>query len=100
MTSKPRVKPTELKTVISLLEAEHPDVEQLAREVILELKSRWINEDYYAVLMYDPNSGQIYSFGPYLSKSQAEKSLGGLVSAGPIPSKGWVTKLYEVKDGS
>jgi len=39
--------------VISLLEAEHPDVETLAHEVVIELKQRWFSEDHYVVLLYE-----------------------------------------------
>lgn len=95
-----RVKPTELKTVISLLETEHPDVEDLAKDVILELKNRWLNEDYYVVLLYDPNAQWVYSYGPYQTENQAKKALGSLVSAGPIQSSGWISRLVDVPHAS
>lgn len=100
MLSKPKVKPTELKTVVSLLEAEHPDVEALAHEVVMELKQRWVNDDYFVVLMYDPNSKDVYPFGMYTTKNQAQKELGKLSSAGPLPSKAWVAKVREIPDVS
>lgn len=39
MSMKISVKPTELRKVISLLETEHPDVEELAKQVVTELKA-------------------------------------------------------------
>jgi hypothetical protein len=96
--SKPKVKPTELKKVISLLEAEHPDVETLAHEVVSELKQRWFSEDYFVVLMYDPNARDVFPFGMYTTKNQAQKELEKLASAGPIPSKAWVAKVREVPE--
>ena len=96
---KARVKPTEVRQVIGLLEAEHPDVEELAKEVVLTLKQRWIEEEYYVTCMYDPNAKAVYTYGPYSTKNQAQKALKSLASAGPIPSQGWVQRLTEPNDG-
>lgn len=82
--------------MIQLLESEHPDVEALAREVVLELKQRWLDDDYYVACMYDPNAKHVFTFGPYTTPNQAKKALSSLSSAGPQPSQGWVSKLKEV----
>lgn len=100
MPVKVRPKPTEVKAIVKLLEEEHPDVEELAKQVIIELKERWINDDYYVVVMHDPNAKMLFTYGPYSTKRQAEKELESLSSAGPLPSRGWISKLYEVNDGS
>lgn len=99
MSSTVRVKPTELKTVISLLEAEHPDVEDLAREVITELKTRWLTDDMYVVIMYDPNTKIVIPFGPYGTKKQAEKGLNQIASPGPLPAQGIIALVREIDNG-
>lgn len=98
MSIKISVKPTELKKVISLLEAEHPDVEELAKEVVKELKAMWVKQDQYVVQMLDPNGKAIYTFGVYYTPSQAQKELARLSSPGPGPTRGWVQKVRGVPD--
>lgn len=98
MSIKVSAKPTELKKVISLLEAEHPDVEGLAKEVVIELKTMWQAQDHYVIMMVDPSGKRIYTFGVYYTQKQAEKDLFRLSSPGPDPSKGWVQKIKGVPD--
>lgn len=98
MLSKPKVKPTELKKVITLLEAEHPDVEILAYEVVSEWKQRWFSEDYFVVLMNDPNARDVFPFGMDTTKNQAERELSKASSVEPIPSEAWVAKLREIPE--
>jgi hypothetical protein len=84
--------------VISLLEAEHPDVEGLAKEVVIELKTMWQAQDHYVIMMVDPSGKRIYTFGVYYTQKQAEKDLFRLSSPGPGPSRGWVQKIKGVPD--
>lgn len=93
-----RVKPTELKKVISLLETEHPDVEELAKQVVTQLKEMWVKQDQYVVQMLDPQGRAIYTFGVYYTPSQAQKELARLSSPGPGPTRGWVQKVRGVPD--
>ena len=94
-----RAKPTELKKVVSLLEAEHPDVDALAKEVVVELKNMWQAQDHYVIMMLDAGANQIYTFGVYYTLKQAEKDLDRLSSPGPTPARGWVQKIKGVPDG-
>jgi hypothetical protein len=98
VSMKISVKPTELKKVISLLEAEHPDVEDLARQVVTELKGMWVKQDQYVVHMLDPAGRAIYTFGVHYTPSQAQKELTRLTSPGPGPTQGWVPKVRGVPD--
>jgi hypothetical protein len=93
-----KVKPTEQKLVVSLLEAEHPDVEELASQVIRSLKERWTSEELYVVNMYDPNARMVFTYGPFGTPKAAENEMSRLSSAGPLPSKGWVCKLREIPE--
>lgn len=93
-----RVKPTELKKVIGLLETEHPDVEELAKQVVTQLKEMWVKQDQYVVHMLDPGGRAIYTFGVYYTPSQAQKELARLSSPGPGPTRGWVQKVRGVLD--
>ena len=82
--------------MVSLLESEHPDVEALADEVIVSLKSKWLESDIWAVNMYDPNTRVVATFGPYLTENQAKRDLKELVSPGPLPAQGWISRLREM----
>jgi hypothetical protein len=93
-----KIKPTEQKLVVSLLEAEHPDVDALASEVIRSLKEKWVAEDLYVVNMYDPNMRRVFTYGPFGTPKAAEKEMSRLCSAGPKPSQGWVCKLREIPE--
>ena len=88
-----RAQPTKLKKVLSLLEAEHPDVDALAKEVVVELKSLWQVQDHYLIITLDAGANQIYSFGVYYTLKQAEMDLDRLSSPGPTPACGSVQKM-------
>lgn len=92
------VKPTELKKVISLLEAEHPDVEELAKQVVKELKEMWVKQDHYVVHMLEPQGKALFTWGVYYTPSQAKKELERLVSPGPGSTRGWVQKIRVMND--
>jgi hypothetical protein len=98
MSLSVKVKPTEQKLVVSLLEAEHPDVEELATQVILSLKERWTSEELYVVNMYDPNIRRVFTYGPFGTPKAAEKEMSRLVATGPLPNQGWVCKLREIPE--
>lgn len=82
--------------IVSLLEAEHPDVESLADEVIISLKAKWLEADIWTVNMYDPNTRVVVTFGPYLTQNQAQRGLKELASPGPLPAQGWISRLREM----
>lgn len=81
---------------MTLLEREHPDVESLADEVILSLKTKWLESDIWAVHMYDPNTRVVATYGPYLTENQAQRGLKSLASPGPLPAQGWISRLREM----
>ena len=98
MSIKINVKPTELKKVLSLKKAEHPDVEELAKEVVRELKTMWHAQDHYAIMMLDLSEKAIYTFGVYYTQKQADNDLLRQSSLGPGTSRGWVRKAKCVPD--
>lgn len=81
---------------MTLLEREHPDVESLADEVIISLKTKWLESDIWAVHMYDPNTRVVATYGPYLTENQAQRGLKSLASPGPLPAQGWISRLREM----
>ena len=84
--------------MISLLETDHPDVEELAKQVVRELKAMWVKQDHYIVQMLDPLGKAIYTWGPYYTPLQAKKELYRLSSPGPGSTKGWVQKIRVIND--
>jgi len=93
-----RAKPTELKKVISLLEAEHPDVKDLAKQVMTTLQTMWQAQNHYVIMMLDQSGKKICTFGAYYTQNQAEKDLFRLSSPTPQPARGWVQKIKGVPD--
>lgn len=84
--------------MISLLEAEHPDVEELAKQVVKELKAMWVKQDQCVVHMLDPQGKALYTWGVYYTPLQAKKELERLVSPSPGSTRSWVQKLRGIPD--
>lgn len=76
-----RHRPTELREVVKLLEAEHDDVEALAQEILdLLTEIKWSRGAYIAIQRFR-NGPDFVCFGPYPTRTQAEKDLGRRIIA-------------------
>lgn len=95
-------KPTEVKLLIKHLESEAPDVETLAKTILTELDAKRQAEAEkdppYALLFRDPNTRNVYVYGPYKTEAQARKDLSKLVSPGPEPAQARISRLRGVRD--
>jgi hypothetical protein len=75
-----RVRPTEHKAVLALLDAPAESVEQLACDVIVALdEQRAKRTDFVTVVQHAP--GCVVVYGPYVTRNAAEKDIGRSVIA-------------------
>jgi hypothetical protein len=71
-------RPTEVKAITALLEAEHPDVESLAKRVIETLDQLRLTRPSYAIrLAWDDDSR--FGIGPFENRQRARQHLKTLV---------------------
>ena len=66
-------KPTEVKKLVALLDAEAPDVEWLAKEVFKLVEELLANRTRYVVFAVHPSLNLIQAVGPYDTKDKALK---------------------------
>ena len=80
----PRVRPTEAKAIIELLDSPADSVEELAVSVIAKIDELRAKRQDWFILKYDPGVC-ISLHGPYLTKNAASKEIasGNLVAASP-----------------
>ena len=91
----PRVRPTEHKAVVKLLNEPAESVENLAAEVIIAIDELRAKRTDYVVLVYDPGVCT-HVHGPYVTKNAALKDIGNNVYAA---SEGaWCTVLPLLTD--
>jgi len=60
--------------VNSLLEADHPDTQELEKEVVKELKAMWVKQDECVAQTRYPGGRAIYAFGVHHTSTGAEGS--------------------------
>jgi len=92
-----RSRPTEVKAVVALLEAEADDVEELAERIIAALdEARAKREWYVAVARIPVGHGHVtyLASGPFTTRRQAFQDLEHLAAPGPeVRGLGRVVKL-------
>lgn len=88
-----RVKPTEIRLIADLLQKPADDADELAERIIRSLDEKREKDERWGVVYYDPNTKAVINYGPYATKTQAQKALSGLVSPGPKPAAGIAVKL-------
>lgn len=84
-----RIRPTDIKKVVKLLDSPADSVEDLARsviELIIELQE---DRELWVLFMRDPKTGD-FIFGPYDSLNDLKKDIG----------KGIIASTPEVKAGA
>lgn len=81
----PRVRPTEVRAVAALLDSPAESVEQLATDVIAaidELRAK--RTDYVIVVQHSGWAPFFAAYGPYLTKTAAQKDVGKSVIASTV----------------
>lgn len=95
-----RVRPTEHKAVVALLDAPSPSVEDLATDVILKIDAlRAERKDWY-VIVVDPGVC-VHLHGPYVTKNAAKKEIdrGDLFAASPGATGLIVQLTHSIDEG-
>jgi len=75
----------EVKEIVAILDDEHDDIEDLAREVINKSLELVFNRGYYTVVV--ENSLGWFTLGPYFTRKQAENARDRFPEPGPDRSK-------------
>lgn len=76
-----RHRPTEIREVVKLLEAEHDDVEALAQEILdLLTEIKWSRGSWIAIQRFR-NGPNFQAWGPYPTRRQAELDVGRRIIA-------------------
>ena len=94
-----RIKPTEVRLVSQLLAQPAADADELAEKIISNLDTKRMKDEKWVVIyQWQPQEGRFVTitYGPFNTRKQAEKALGGLVSPSEPLAKGMVCKLSEV----
>ena len=76
----PRVRPTEHRAVVELLDAPATSVEDLATDVIQAIDTLRAKRNDWVVVVYDPGVA-VHVHGPYLTQNAARKDIGNNVFA-------------------
>lgn len=71
----PRVRPTEHRAVVKLLNEEAESVEDLAAEVIIKIDELRATRKDYVVAVRERN-GFVHIYGPYITKNAADRDVG------------------------
>lgn len=88
-----RPRAAEIRAITELLEAEHPDVDQLAKDV-LQLAWELFDKRERFVLVLDQPAVGVAAYGPAGTRNEIHKAIGTqIVSAGPGPATGHITPL-------
>lgn len=94
-----RIKPTEIRLVAKMLEQPADDADSLAESIIVALNDkRQKDERWMVIYQWQPKQERFVTitYGPFNTRKQAEKALGGLVSPGEPLAKGMVCKVSEL----
>lgn len=83
----------------ALLDAEHADVEQLAREALTLAWELLGQREQWCLVLEQPAVG-ITVHGPASSPAEITKAIGkSIIAAGPEPGKGHVRVLLPLREG-
>lgn len=94
-----RIRPTEHRAVVNLLNEPADSVEELAIDVIMTIDSMRAQRKDYVVLVYDPGVC-VHIHGPYVTKNAALKDIGKNVFAASPGAHMSVMPLYtDVDEG-
>jgi hypothetical protein len=91
-----RIKPTEIRLVADVISREYDSAAEAAEAAIRALdEKRARDNEMWCFLYYDPNGQVFVTFGPYPTKTAAERARKNLSSPGPLPARGMPMKLRE-----
>jgi hypothetical protein len=92
---KPRI--SEVRQIVELLDAEHDNVDDLAREVLLKAWQLAGERESWCLVADHPGAG-MFVHGPLGSKSEVERAVkrGDIVSAGTGPASGKIVRMVHV----
>lgn len=76
----PRIRPSEHRAVVELLDAPAESVEELATDVILAIDALRAKRKDWVVVVYDPGVA-VHVHGPYITENAARKDIGNNVYA-------------------
>lgn len=94
-----RIKPTEVRLVADLLAQPAADADELAEKIITNLDTKRMKDERWVIIyQWQPEEGRFITmtYGPFNTRKQAEKAMGGLVSPSEPLARGMVCKLSEV----
>lgn len=94
----PRVRPSEHKAIVKLLNEPADSVEELAAEVIYTLNEMREQRTDWVVVVYDPGVA-FHVHGPYVTRNAAEKDIGKGVFAASPGAKYGVYPLHTSDEG-
>jgi len=95
----PRIKPTEVRLVATMLQKPADDADSLAESIIVALDDKRAKDDKWMVIyQWQPQEQRFVTitYGPFNTQKQAEKALSGLVSPGVPLAKGMVCKVSDL----
>lgn len=94
-----RPRAAEVKAMTALLDAEHHDVEQLAREALALAWELLRQREQWCLVLEQPSVG-LTVHGPGSSAAEVTKAIGKtIIAAGPEPGKGHVRVLLPLQEG-
>lgn len=94
-----RTKPTEIRLVADLLTKPAADADELAEMIITSLDTKRMKDERWVIIyQLQPPDGRFVTitYGPFNTRKQAEKAMGGLVSPGEPLAKGMICKLSDL----
>lgn len=94
-----RPKVAEIRSMVALLDVEHENVDDLAREVLVKAWDLFAERDRWVCVLDQPGIGvTVHGFRD--TKNQMMREIGkGVVLAGPERPRVLVTRLISVDDG-
>ena len=94
----PRVRPTEHRAIVKLLNEPAESVEELAAEVIIAIDELRATRKDYVVVVYDPGVA-VHIHGPYITKNAAQRDIGKNVYAASEGAKYGIFQLITDVEG-
>lgn len=95
----PRVRPSEHRAVVELLDAPAESVEDLATDVIQAIDALRAKRKDYVVVVYDPGVS-VHVHGPYITEAAARRDIGNNVIAASAGAYALVLPLLtDIEEG-
>jgi hypothetical protein len=96
MAMRPRA--AEIKAMTALLEAEHPDVESLAKQALTLAWELAEQRDRYCLIFDQPGVG-VAVYGPGTTRNEVTKAIGKqVIAAGPQPARALILRMTSLSE--